>query len=56
MKREIGGDLSVTAIGEIPGYVLLRSGQLDLIDPLVDLPEMIVDFRVQVHLSLKICC
>ena len=39
----------VTSIGKISGYVSFWPGKLNLIDPVVDLVEMITGLRVCAH-------
>jgi len=48
--QKSGRCASFTAIGKISGYIFFGPGKLDLIDPVINLVEMITDFRIRVHI------
>lgn len=50
MLRKLVRCASFTAIGKISGYIFFRPGKLNLVDPVIDLVEMITDFRIRVHI------
>lgn len=47
--RSQGSCFLVTSIGKVSGYISFGSGKLDLIDPIVNLVEMITGLRVRAH-------